>query len=280
MEINGQPIDLPPVHPPIPTPHATFAIRNVRYLQHSRNYQRITGDSPKTLSQKRRWLHNEHQAGRISGRAFRELRGIYSKSNISKPKHRLPTLRGLTDDARSSKRRLDESFKQRPDASPSAGAMGVFNADPGDTGEMPSGATCFLYGSHINSHQAEEPHGDQVGDGPLSDGGANLVAEDETESEDETETEEESLSDEGDIKDESLSDEEDQTTQADQAIAGPANTAEANDAAAQQVLLSLGIQLADYSAANQGTATDVGDGGELVIKKEEEANEYARLRLR
>lgn len=106
------------------------------------------------------------------------------------------------------------------------------------------------------------------------------MAEDETESEDETETEEESLSDEGDIKDESLSDEEDQTTQADQAIAGPANTAEANDAAAQQVLLSLGIQLADYSAANQGTATDVGDGGELVIKKEEEANEYARLRLR
>ena len=151
--------------------------------------------------------------------------------------------------------------------------MGVSNADPGDEVEMPSGAPFRLYGSHTKSHQAEEPHGDQVGDGPFSDGGANLVAGYESESEDETETEEESSSDEDDIKDESLSNREDQTTQADQPMAGPANTAEANDAAARQVLLGLGIQLADYSAANQGTATGVGDGGELVIKKEEEADE-------
>ena len=247
--------------------------RNFRYLQHSRNYQHITGDSPKTLTRKRLWLHHEHQAGRLSGKAFRELRGIYSKSNISKPKHRLPTLRGLTDDAKSSKRRLDEFFKRRPDASPSAGAVGVFNADPGDAGEMPSGAPFLLFRSHTNSHQAEEPHGDQVGDGPFSDGGVNLVAGDESESEDETETEKEISSDEDDIKDESLSNEEDQTTQADQAMARPANTAEANDAAARQVLLGLGIQLADYSAANQSTATDVGDGGELVIKRKEEADE-------
>lgn len=99
------------------------------------------------------------------------------------------------------------------------------------------------------------------------------MAGDESESEDETETEKEISSDEDDIKDESLSNEEDQTTQADQAMARPANTAEANDAAARQVLLGLGIQLADYSAANQSTATDVGDGGELVIKRKEEADE-------
>lgn len=150
--------------------------------------------------------------------------------------------------------------------------MGVSNADPGDAGEMPSGAPFLLHGSHTKSHQAEEPHGDQVGDEPLSDGGVNLVAGDESKSEDETETEE-SSSDEDDIKEESLSDREDQATQADQAMAGPANMAEANDAAARQVLLILGIPLSDYSAAKQGSATDVGDGGELVIKREEEADE-------
>ena len=73
-----------------PQPTNPDTIRNIRYLRQARRYQRITGDSPATLRQKRRWLHNEHQAGRISGKAFRELSDFYSKRNISKPKNRLP----------------------------------------------------------------------------------------------------------------------------------------------------------------------------------------------
>ena len=129
--------------------------RNIRYLRQARQYQQITGDSPATLRQKRRWLHNEHTAGRISGKAFRELNDFYSKRNIGKPKNKLPKVRDLSDIAQSIKQQLDALFHDGPDANSLADAMDESHGNTsGDAGEGPSGAANHPQDSDGNSHQA------------------------------------------------------------------------------------------------------------------------------
>ena len=273
-----------PSHNPHPArqhaPHAPThpdTARNIRYLRQARTYQRITGDSAATLRQKRRWLHNEHEAGRITGRVFRELSEFHSRRNISKPKHKLPKVRDLTDAAQSIKQRLDELFNDEPDANSPAGAMDESHDNTaGDAGEGPSGPANHLQHSHDSSHQAlGEPIDGQISDEPPHEGAADTVAgayikpEDNTETEDDTEIE---------TEDESSSDGEDLSNRTSQARAAPTNTAEANDAAARQRILQLGLQLADRSVAGQDFQTRLGDTYEVTIKEEEEGSEKARLR--
>lgn len=256
-------------HTPSAAPNPDAA-RNVRYLQQARAYQRATGDSAETLRQKRRWLNNEHQAGRISGKARRELIDFYSKKNIGKPKSRLPKVRSLTSDAKSVKRRLDESFIARPDGSSSAVAMDENHGyTSGDAGEGSSGAANHLEDPHHDSHRAlRESTDGRVLDEPPNEGAADTVAgayikpEENTGTEDDMETE-----------DEGSTEEEDLVSHADQTRILPANTAEANDAAARQRILELGLQLADHSGGGQDTFMRLGDMEEVWIKREEEVNE-------
>ena len=250
--------------------------RNIRYLRQARRYQRITGDSAGTLRQKRRWLHNEHEAGRISGKAFRELSEFYSKGNISKPKHKLPKVRGLSDTAQTIKQRLDVLSHDGPDANSPAGAMDESHGDTaGDAGEGPSGTANHLEDPHHNGHQAlGEPTDGRVLDEPPHEravdtvAGAYIKPEDNTEAEDDTEMETEA-----ETEDESSSDGEGLSNPSSQARVAPDNTAEANDAAARQRILELGLRLADHSAAGQDIQTRLGDMDEVMIKKEEEGSE-------
>ena len=256
-------------HPPpaAPNPHAA---RHARDLQQARAYQRATGDSPATLRQKRRWLNNEHEAGRISGKACRELMDFYSKKKIGKPKSRLPKVRGLTSDARSVKRRLDEWFIARLDETPSTITMNENHRNTfGDAGEGPSGAANHLEDPHHNGHRALGQSTDgRVLDEPPNGGaadtlpGAYIKPEDTTETEDDMETE-----------DESSTEEEDLVSHAEQTTKLPANTAEANDTAARQRILELGLQLADHSGGGLDTDMRVGYIEEVKIKREEEGNE-------
>ena len=249
---------------------------NVRFLRQARTYQRATGDSAGILRQKRRWLNNEYQAGRISGKACRELRDFYSKKNIFKPKSRLPKVRSLTSDAKSVKRRLDESFIERSGGSPSAVAMDEHHRNTSeDASERPSGAVDHLEDPHDDVHQAlGEPTDGRVLDEPPHEGAVDTVAaayikpEDNTEAEGDTETEDETES-----EDESSTEEEDLVSHADQTRALPVNTAEANDAAARQRILELGLQLADHSVAGQDAQRHLGDVEEIEIKREEEWSE-------
>ena len=254
-------------HPPR-GPLNPEAARNVRYLRQARAYQRATGDSAGTLREKRRWLNNELQAGRISGKACRELIDFYSKKNIGKPKSKLPTARSLTSDAKSVKRRLDELFNDGPDANSPAGAMDEpHDNTAGDAGEGPSGRADHLQHSHDSSHQAfGEPTDGRVLDEPPHEGAADTVAGAYIKPEDNTETEDDT---EMDTEDESSSNGEDLSNRTSQARAAPNNTAEANDAAARQRILELGLQLADRSVAGQDVETRLGDMDEVVIKREE-----------
>ena len=234
-------------HAPHPPTHPDTT-RNIRYLRQARRYQRITGDSAATLRQKRRWLYNEHEAGRISGKAFRELSEFYSKRNISKPKHKLPTVRGLSDTAKSIKQQLDDLFHDGPDANSPADAMDESHGNTaGDAGEGPSGAANHLEDPHHNSHQAlGEPTDGRGLDELPNEGAVDTVAgaymkpEDNTEAEDDT-----------DMEDESSTKEENLSNRTSQAIVAPANSAEANDAAARQRILELGLQLVDRTVARQ-----------------------------
>ena len=261
-------------HAPRAPTHPDTA-RNIRYLRQARRYQRITGDSAATLRQKRRWLHNEHVAGRISGKAFRELSEFYSKRNISKPKHKLPTVRDLSDATKLIKQQLDDMFHDGPDANSPAGAMDESHGNTaGDAGEGPSGTANHLEDPRYNGHQAlGEPSDGQVLDEPPREGAADTVAgayikpEGDTEAEDDTETEDETETDE------SSPDGEDLSNPSSHARVAPANPAEANDAAARQRILELGLQLADHSAVGQDVQTHLGDMDEVMIKKEEEGSE-------
>ena len=256
--------------PHAPNQHDTT--RNIRYLRKARRYQRITGDSAATLRQKRRWLHNEHEAGRITGKVFRELSLFHSRRNISKPKQKLPKVRDLTDTAKSIKQRLDELFNDGPDANSPAGATDEPHDNTArDAGEGPSGPANLLKDPHDNGHQAfGEPTDGQILDEPPHEGAADTVAgayikpEDNTEAEDDTEME---------TEDESSSDGEELSNRTSQARAAPANTAEANDAAARQRILQLGLQLADRSVVGRDAQTRLGDMDEVVIKQEEEGSE-------
>lgn len=112
--------------------------RNIRYLRHVRAYHLATGDSANTLREKRRWLQIEHQAGRIHGKPFRELRDRYSKHEISKAKNRRLRDDGLTDAAKVAKQRLEEVFEQGLGARPAAGAVDQTLGDAlSDPGKMP-----------------------------------------------------------------------------------------------------------------------------------------------
>ena len=258
------------------TPTHPDTARNIRYLRQARRYQRITGDSAGILLQKRRWLHKEHEAGRISGKAFRELSEFYSKRNISKPKQKLPKVRGLSDTAQTIKQRLDVLFHDGPDANPPAGAMDESHGDTaGDAGEGSSGTANHLEDSHHNGHQAlGEPTDGRVLDEPPYEGAVDTVAgayikpEDSTKAEDDTEMETGA-----ETEDESSSDGEGLSNPSSQARVAPDNTAEANDAAARQRILELGLHLADHSAAGQDVQTRLGDMDEVMIKREEEASE-------
>ena len=288
-----------PSHNPHPArqhaPHAPThpdTARNIRYLRQARTYQRITGDSAATLRQKRRWLHNEHEAGRITGKVFRELSQFHSRRNISKPKNKLPKVRDLTDTAQSIKQRLDELFSDGPDANSPAGAMDESHDNTaGDAGEGPSGPANHLQHSHDSSHQAlGEPTDGRVLDEPPHEGAADTVAgayikpEDDTETEDDTEMETEvkteaetemetEVETEDETEDESSSDGEDLSNRTSQARVAPTNTAEANDAAARQRILQLGLQLADRSVAGQDFQTRLDFMDEVAIKEEEEGSE-------
>ena len=262
-------------HPPR-APLNPEAARNVRYLRQARAYQRATGDSAGTLREKRRWLNNELQAGRISGKACRELIDFYSKKNIGKPKSKLPTARSLTSDAKSVKRRLDELFNDGPDANSPAGTMDEpHDNTAGDAGEGSSGPANHLQHSHDSSHQAfGEPTDGRALDELSNEGAADTVAglyikpEDNTETEDDTEMETEV-----ETEDESSYDGEDLSNRTSQARAAPTNTAEANDAAARQRILELGLQLADRSVVGRDAQTRLGGTDEVVIKREEEGSE-------
>ena len=257
-----------PIHPD--------TARNIRYLRQARQYERITGDSPATLRQKRRWLYNEHVAGRISGKALRELNDFYSKGNISKPKHKLPKVRNLSEIAQSIKHQLDVLFNDGPVANSVAGAMDESRDNTSrDAGEGPSGAAKYPQDSDSNSHRAlGESSNGRVFNEPPHEGavdtvaGAHIKLEDNTDAEDDTETETET-----ETEDESSSDGEELSNRTSQAAVAPANTAEANDAAARQRILELGLELADQSVAGQEAQTGLGDMDELKVKREEEANE-------
>ena len=262
-------------HPPR-APANPDAARTVRYFRQARAYQRATGDSAGTLRQKRHWLHNEHHAGRISGKAFRELSDFYNKKNIGKPKSRLPKVRSLTSDAKSVKRRLDELFIARPNGSPSAGAMDESHGNAaGDAGEGPSGTVNHLEDPHRNGHQTVgEPIDGRVPDEPPHEGAVDTVAgayikpEDNTDAEDDTETE-----DDTEMEDESSTEEEELSNRTSGARVAPANLAKENDAAARQRILELGLQLADGGFAEEDAQMRLGDMDEVEIKREEEGNE-------
>lgn len=226
--------------------------RNVRYLRNARNYRRNTGDSPETLRQKRLWLHKEHVAGRISEKAFRELREHYSKG-----KNRLPKARNLTDAAKSIKRRLDDLFNQSPEASPSAGVMDVNDDNTGDAREIPSGTAFFSNSPHINNHEAAR----EPSDAPPHEEAAEIVAAAYIKSEDDIETEKDAQK-----EDESSSD---LFIPASQARIARANPAEDNDAAARQRILDLGLELADADADTGATFDGMEGGGEIWVDEAE-----------
>ena len=249
--------------------HPDTAI-NIRYLRNARRYQRITGDSAATLRQKRRWLHNEHQAGRISGKAYRELMQFYSKRNISKPKHQLPKARGLSDTAQSIKQQLDALFHSGPDANSPAGAMDESHGGTsGNAGEGSSGAANHLEDPQHNGHQVfEESTNGRVLDEPPNEAAADTLPDAYIKPEHSTGTE-----DDMETEDESSTEEDDLVNHADQTTHLPANTAEANDAAARQRILELGLQLTDHSGGGLDTDMRVDYIEEVKIKREEEGNE-------
>ena len=191
--------------------------------------------------------------------------------NIGKPKSRLPKVRSLTSDAKSVKRRLDESFIERPDGG-SAVATDESRGDiSGNAAEGPSGTANHLQDSHVNSHQAlEEPTDGRVLDEPPHDraadtaAGAYIKPEDNTEAEDDTEMAME-------VKSSTVGEE--LSNRISQAGVAPAKTTKAIDAAARQRVLELGLQLADHSAAGQDSQTRLGDMNEVDIKREEEGSE-------
>ena len=164
---------------------------------------------------------------------------FYSKKNIGKPKSRLPKVRSLTSDAKSVKRRLDESFIEGPNGLPSAGAMDENHGNTsGDAGEGPSGAANLFEDPHHNGHQAlGEPTDGQVPDEPPHERAADTVAEayikpeDNTEAEDDTEMETERSTNGVEF-----------SNRISQARVAPAKTTKANDAAARQRILELGTE--------------------------------------
>ncbi len=226
--------------------------QNARYLRQALAYQRATGDSAKVLREKRLWLQAEYLAHRISGKEYRELKDLYSKRNIGKPKNRLPKASNLSDTAKSANQRLDEFFSQRQDANHSASAMGVSSGHvSSNADEMPSAARITLDGG---SHTDDPADDGNANEDPLI-GATDLVAGEGVKLEVDTETEHEGPSTRDYIS-----------------HADHANTAEENDAAARQRLRELNIEIADYSTANLA-AGGVGNDEEEVEIKQEEADE-------
>ena len=240
--------------------------QNARYLRQALAYQRATGDSAKVLREKRLWLQAEYLAHRISGKEYRELKDLYSKRNIGKPKNRLPKASNLSNAAKLANQRLDEFFSQRLDANHSASAIGVSsghvssdadempsNADeiPSNADEMPSAARITIDGGSHTDNPADDGNANED---PLI-GATDLVAGEGVKLEVDTETEHEGPSTRDYIS-----------------HADHVNTAEENDAAARQRLRELNIEIADYSTANLA-AGGVGNDEEEVEIKQEEADE-------
>ena len=95
--------------------------RNTTYLQQAQAYEIDTGDSPNVLRAKRRWLHEESKPLRDLGKPFRELRNLYSKRNITKPKAMRPKFDDLSDAAKELNRRLENALAREPRSGAHAG---------------------------------------------------------------------------------------------------------------------------------------------------------------
>ena len=95
--------------------------RNTTYLQQAQAYEIDTGDSPNVLRAKRRWLHEESKPLRDLGKPFRELRDLYSKRNITKPKAMRPKFDDLSDAAKELNRRLEDALAREPQSGAHAG---------------------------------------------------------------------------------------------------------------------------------------------------------------
>ena len=120
------------------TTDLTALTRNIRYRQGVRANELATGDNADTLREKRRWVQNEFDAGRLDGKATRELHDLYAKRNIGKMQHQQTLAQNLTDAAKVAKQRLEELFKQDADARSASCAVAQPLSDiPRDAGKMP-----------------------------------------------------------------------------------------------------------------------------------------------
>ena len=113
----------------------TALTRRIIYRQRARANELATGDGPDALRQKRRWIQEMSESGRISGKATRELHDLYSKRNMGKPQLQLEMTQRLTEAAISAKQQLDEHFRGNPSANSPADTVDVSNSDNlGDAG--------------------------------------------------------------------------------------------------------------------------------------------------
>ena len=220
-------------------------------------------DSPEVLRAKRRWVQQEFDTRRISGKVTRELHDLYHKKNLGKVQQQHHLAHNLSDAAQAAKQRLEEAFEQSSGARPVARVVGqTLGNSPSNQCMIPSATRFILDGFHTDNHQAlGEQIDSQVVDNPPDDEAGDLVGEVDVKSKDGTETETEH---------ESSSDEDSLFISTRQARIVLANPAEDNDAAARQRILDLGLELAD---ADRTEAFDGMQGGGEMRIKEEEADE-------
>ncbi len=88
--------------------------------QNARANELATGDTADTLRDKRRWIQKEFEAGRINGKATRELHDLYSKRNMGKPQQQRTLAESLSDAAKEAKKRIDQVFGNHAAAGHSA----------------------------------------------------------------------------------------------------------------------------------------------------------------
>lgn len=112
--------------------------RHIRYRKRVHINELKTGDNADTLREKRRLVQKEFEAGRLDGKATRELHDLYAKRNIGKIEHQRTLAHNLSDGAKEAKERLEEVFGK------TAGAGGADGS--GDGGEMPMATTITFDG--------------------------------------------------------------------------------------------------------------------------------------
>ena len=93
-----------------------------------------SGDSPQALRAKRRWVQQEFDAGRLSGKVTRELHDLYNKNTIGEPQLQETLALSLTDAAKAAKHRLEETFNE------TSGAGSVADVMSGILGDSSSSA--------------------------------------------------------------------------------------------------------------------------------------------